>query len=80
MKQRAETKTDIERKIDQCNRRLALISDSLNELKAASADLQNWQRNLSRAENPPEFAASLIPCPPSAIARESAIANHYPAP
>jgi hypothetical protein len=36
MKQRAETKVDIEKKIDQCNRRLRLI--------------KNWQRNLSSAE------------------------------
>jgi hypothetical protein len=36
MKQRAETKADIEKKIDQCNRRLRLI--------------KNWQRNLSPAE------------------------------
>ena len=50
MKQKAETKTDIEKKIDQCNRRLGLISDSSNELNAVSADLENWQRNLSPAE------------------------------
>jgi hypothetical protein len=50
MKQRAETKADIEEKIDQCNRRLGLISDNLNELKAARADLEDWQRNLSLAE------------------------------
>ena len=50
MKQRAETKADIEKKIDQCNRRLGLISDNLNELKAARADLENCQRNLSLAE------------------------------
>jgi hypothetical protein len=36
MKQRAETKADIEKKIDQCNRQLRLI--------------ENWQRNLSPAE------------------------------
>ena len=53
MKQRAEPKADkadIEKKIDQCNRRLGLISDNLKELKAARADLENWQRNLSLAE------------------------------
>jgi len=57
MKQRAETKADIEKKIDQCNRSLKRISDRSNELKAVSADLG-------------KLAASLIPCPPSAIARE----------
>ena len=60
MKQRAETKAAIEKKIDQCKRRLGLISDNLKELKAARADLENWQLNLSRAEYPPELAATFI--------------------
>ena len=47
MKQRAETKADIEKKIDQCNRRLALIQIVSNELKAVRADLGNWEQNLS---------------------------------
>ena len=71
MKQRAETKADIEKKIDQCNRRLGLISDNLNELKAARADLENWQRNLSLAEQDRLSLSAIGPAPdrqPSATA------------
>jgi hypothetical protein len=71
MKQRAETKADIEKKIDQCNRRLGLISDNLNELKAARADLENWQRNLSLAEQDRLSLSAICPAPdrqPSATA------------
>jgi hypothetical protein len=66
MKQKAETKTDktdIEKKIDQCNRRLRLISDSLNELKAVSADLENWQRNRSPAEQDRLSLSAICPAP-----------------
>jgi hypothetical protein len=71
MKQKAETKADIEKKIDQCNRRLGLISDNLNELKAARADFENWQRNLSLAEQDRLSLSAICPAPdrqPSATA------------
>jgi hypothetical protein len=71
MKQRAETKADIEKKIDQCNRRLGLISDNLKELKAARADLENCQRNLSLAEQDRLSLSAICPAPdrqPSATA------------
>jgi hypothetical protein len=80
MKQRAETKADFEKKIDQCNRRLGLISDNLNELKAARADLENWQRNLSLAEQDRfSYRRSVLhrtdnQAPP----RGRTLANHHP--
>jgi hypothetical protein len=52
MKQRAESEADIEKKIDQCNRRLGLIQMVLTELKVR-ADLGNRQRNLSAVGHPP---------------------------
>jgi hypothetical protein len=74
MKRRAGTKADIEKQIDQCNRRLGLISDNLNELKAARADLENWQRNLSLAEQDRLSLSAICPAPdrqPSATARRA---------
>jgi hypothetical protein len=72
MKQRAETKADIEKKIDQCKRLLKRISDRSNELKAVSADLGNWQRNLSSAEQDRLSLSAICQAPnrqPSATAR-----------
>jgi hypothetical protein len=80
MKQRAETKADIEEKIDQCNRRLGLISDNLNELKAARADLEDWQRNLVwQSKTASVYRRSVLhrtdnQAPP----RWRTLANHHP--
>jgi len=74
LKQRAETKADIEKKIDQCNRRLGLVSDNLNELKAARADLESWQRNLSLAEQDRLSLSAICPAPD----RGRNLANHSP--
>ena len=79
MKQRAETKADIEKKIDQCNRRLGLIQMALTELKAVRADLGNWQRNLSAAEQDRlSLSASVggLHQPTQAPPRGSTLADH----